>query len=196
MTTDAQRWNARYADGTPPDEISPHPVVVDALTTSGFAAPGRAGDIACGWGDAALWCAQQGFETTSFDVSSIALDAVAQRAEDAGLSISTAVHDTTIDGVPAGPWDFLCCVHYLDRTMLQSLTTQLRPGGIAAVAIATKANLERHVRPSARFLLDPGELADLVAPEDSGIEILRADEAWRDNGVHEAWLIATVPRLA
>ncbi len=190
MTTDAERWNSRYSQATPPQEISPHELIIDAVSGQDFPPLPRAADIACGWGDAGLWCAQRGFETTCFDVSTTALEAVARRAEDGGISIATAEHDTTVDGVPVGPWDLLCCVHYLDRAMLQSLSSQLRPGGIAAVAIATTANLERHDRPSARFLLEPDELSSLVAPEGSGMEILRSDEAWRDNGVHEAWLVS------
>jgi len=53
----------------------------------------------------------------------------------------------------------------------------------------TTTNLERHERPSSRFLLDPGELPDLV-PD---LEVVEFTEAWRSNNAHEAWLVATAP---
>ena len=189
MTSDAERWDRRYADAHPPEKLEPPAIVVEAVTYV-TAPDGRAGDIACGWGDAGLWLAQHGLSATCFDVSAVALAAVATRASKLGLHVKTDLHDTTTDGVPAGPWDLLSCTHYLDRDMLRGVANELSVGGIVAVAIATKTNLDRHERPSERFLLDPGELHALITEAKPGLEILRSDEAWRDNGVHEAWLIA------
>lgn len=193
MTSDAQRWNDRYAHSSVPTAISPHPVIVEAAKLHDEPQGLRAGDIACGWGDAGLWLAAEGFDVTCFDVSSVALQAVAQRAADSDINIRTAVHDTQTQGTPTGPWDLLCCTHYLDRNLLGGLSNHLNPGGIIAVAIATTTNLERHERPSKRFLLELGELIGLTTANAPDLHILRADETWRTNEVHEAWIIAQLP---
>ena len=187
MNTDSDRWDERYSNASPPDTLTVHPLLVEAI---GHATPtGRAADVACGWGDAGLHLARSGFDVTCFDVSTVALDAVERRAIELDVAVSTASHDTTTDGAPAGPWDILWCAHYLDREFLGGLGSQLRDGGIAAIAIATKTNRERHERPSARFLLDPNELLALVTDGQPALEVLRFDEEWRANDVHEAWLI-------
>ena len=83
----------------------------------------------------------------------------------------------------------IACVHYLDRGLIGRLANELAPAGLLVVAIATAKNLERYDRPSARFLLEPGELPTLL----SGLDIVESSEDWRRNSVHEAWLVATKP---
>ncbi len=188
-TSDADRWDARYRDAPIPQLLSPPELVRTALAEIPTLAPVL--DVACGWGDAGLWLADRGADVTLTDVSAVALAAVEARAADSGLSVDTVVRDLTTGTVPAGPWHAITCVHYLDRTLLAHLGAVLAPGGRLVVAIATTTNLERHERPSARFLLQPGELPDLV-PD---LDVVDFSEAWRRNDVHEAWLVAT-PRPA
>jgi len=182
---DADRWNSRYRDTPIPETINPPEVVSLELDRT---EPGsNVLDIACGFGDAGLAFAQGECNVTLIDVSEVALDAVSQRAAAASLDITTVVADLDGRTFPPGPWDLIICVHYLDRAILGSLGALLAPGGRVVVAIATETNLDRHVRPSKRFLVAPGELPTLV-PD---LEVIHHDEAWRANGVHEAWLIAT-----
>lgn len=181
---DAERWDARYRNNEAPAELHPPELVTAAL---GDLQPGaRVLDVACGWGDAGLWLATQGATVTLADASTVALDAVANRSTVLGVDVETVAIDLVDQAVPVGPWDAITCVHYLDRKLLPRLAGELAPSGKLVVAIATTTNLERHERPSARFLLEPGELGTLV-PQTS---TARHDEAWRANGVHEAWLVA------
>jgi hypothetical protein len=53
----------------------------------------------------------------------------------------------------------------------------------------TRRNLERHAHPSARFLLEEGELGRLA--EDLGV--LRLEEGWSSSGRYEARLLARKP---
>ena len=78
-------------------------------------------------------------------------------------------------------------MHYLDRDLLPRLGDTLSKGGLLVVAVATTTNLERHDRPSSRFLLEPDELPTLVP----NLNIIEHNETWRANGSYEAWLIAT-----
>ena len=55
-----------------------------------------------------------------------------------------------------------------------------------AVAIATVTNLERSPRPRREHLLEADEILTLVP----GLEVVHHSEAWRENGRHEAHLVA------
>ena len=95
---------------------------------------------------------------------------------------------------PPEPVTLVCCFHYLNRSLLQTVASDLPPGAVFAASIATVGNLERHDRPSARFLLDPGELGDLVVgmgQEDHGsqLTVLHHWEGWNSAGFHEAEIV-------
>lgn len=184
---DAQRWDARYAEETMPASLAPPELVRTALADIGTLAPVL--DVACGWGDAGLWLADQGADATLTDVSPVALAGVEARAAEAGLMVSTVARDLTSGPLPEGEWEAITCIHYLDRALLPRLGAALAPGGRLVVSIATKANLERHPRPSVRFLLEPDELPTLIAD----LDVVKFSEAWRSNDVHEAWLVAKRP---
>ncbi len=185
---DAARWNARYDASEPPRELSPPQVVSTHLADVGGA--GSALDVACGWGDSGLYLATLGASVTLADVSEVALAAARARAAILGVSVDTITTDLAADDIPGGPWDVITCAHYLDRQLLPRLAQALSPNGRLVCAIATITNLERHERPSARFLLERDELATLVPT----LDVIHHSEEWRDNGVHEAWLVARATR--
>jgi len=146
-------------------------------------------DIACGFGQDGLSLAQTGAAVHFLDVSPVVLAHVEARATALGLDVETTAFDTTADSLPPGPWDLVSCVHYLDRDLLTRIGSVVAPNGRVAVAIATTTNLERHERPSQRFLLDPEELPHLIE-QDGTLKVVHFDEAWRANGAHEAWVVA------
>jgi|GEM_PF-6131555 len=53
--TDAARWDARYTSAPIPQLIAPPELVTHALADISTLAPVL--DVACGWGDAGLWLA-------------------------------------------------------------------------------------------------------------------------------------------
>lgn len=186
MIDDRDRWNARWravSTATEPKPPGVLPESVGYLPTSG-----RAVDLAGGAGDGALWLAQRGLDTTLAEVSDVALDLAEERAAALRLNLTTLQVDLDEAPVPAGPWDVIACSHYLNRPLLAALSAELAPGGIVVVGIATTTNLERHERPSARFLLEPAELPSLVGGQ---VTVLRHVEDWAPWGVHEARLVAT-----
>jgi len=186
---DRERWNDRYRGVHPTDGAVP------SDTAQGLAAllppRGRALDVAGGPGADAVWLAGRGLDTTLVDVSDEALRIAAARAADAGVALRTVRADLTVDPLPAGPWDVVLVRHYLQRDLFPVLAVALAPGGLLCACVATRRNLERHERPSARFLVEPGELADLVAGAD--LEVVRAVERWTGpgpDGRHEAVVVA------
>jgi tellurite methyltransferase len=186
MTKDDQkRWDARWtARGDAPlSEPSPWLTSITSLPASG-----RALDVGSGSGRHALWLAAHGLDVTAVDISPIALERAEHEAGRRGLRLRTVCMD--LDGdMPEGLWDVVLLSNFLHRPLLGRAADLLVPGGQLIVDHPTRTNLERHERPSARFLLEDGELPSLVP----GLRIVHHSEAWRDNGRHEAHFIALKP---
>lgn len=168
---DRERWDRRYASG---EEAEPEPP--DWLEALGDEIPsrGRALDVAAGTGRAALWLARRGLDVTAVDVSAVGLERCAARAHREGLSVETVASDLEQDPLPAGPWDVITCFHYLQRDLFPALRESLAAGGVLVCEIGTRRNLERHARPSARWLLEENELLRLCAP----LSIVYYREGW------------------
>ena len=177
-----ERWNRRWAeghhsDGEPPDWLDEVEAFGDAH--------GRALDIACGGGRVALWLARRGFQVTATDISEIALARCREVVRVEKLAVEILEVDLESQPPPTGPWEVITCFHYLQREIFPVLCGALAPGGLLVAEIATRRNLERNQRPSARFLLELGELADLVAP----LELIHYREGWFED-FHVARVVA------
>ena len=202
MTDDAAaRWNTRYRGleteaSSAALELRP-PASLRRLEPF-LPAPTVAVDLAGGNGGGALWLAERGFDPVLVDVSDVALTQASDVAALRSLPLRTACVDlagwplaTILDEVPADV-GLVTCFHYLNRALLSSIGAGLPPGAVFMAAIATETNLERNARPSARFLLKPGELAALVLGDGSPgteLEVLHSNEGWTDTGHHEAELV-------
>ena len=184
MTSPAQRWDGIYENTAEPGE--PADFVVDAaelLPTSGTAV-----DLAGGPGATALWLAARGLDTTLVEVSRRALDVAIETAAQRGVALEAVQHDLEADVQLGRCWDVAVVSNFLHRPLLAALETLLNPGGVALVRVATVTNLERHERPSARFLVESDELPSLC----HGLEVIEFAEGWFDDR-HEARLIARRP---
>ncbi len=189
------RWNGRYDDLPPVDVDDPPPAALVGLAaflpTDGFAV-----DLAGGDGTGGLYLARRGLDTTVVDVSEVALRRARTLADTAGVELTTMQADLTDRperflsdlSQQQGP-GLITCFHYLQRDLLEAMPDVVRPGLTVAVSIATERNLERHARPSARFLLAPGELARLLSGP--GVRALHRGEGWTPSGTHEAEAVIT-----
>lgn len=186
--SERDRWDDRYREVEGLNNVNEliGSLITETQPAGAGRSRGRALDIAGGSGADALFLAGNGFDSTLLDVSPVGLQLAEDAATERGLAISTVAVNTERAPLPEGPWDLIHIAHYLHRPTIAAAAAALAPGGILVVSIATTTNLERHERPPAMFLLKPGELGDL-APD---LEVVRYDEDWRANGVHEAWLVA------
>ncbi|WP_145275790.1 class I SAM-dependent methyltransferase [Tautonia plasticadhaerens] len=183
---DRIRWDARHREQAGREHgPSPFAVSLDGLLPH----RGRALDVAGGTGRHALWLARRGLDVTLADLSGVALEIAAGRADREGLPLRTVTIDLEAGPAPEGPWDLIVCVDFLWRPLLAGLPTALHPGGLLLVAHPTRSNLRRHERPGPRHLLDDGELPGLIR----GLEVLHDEEGWTPEGRHEARLVARRP---
>jgi SAM-dependent methyltransferase len=179
---DRDRWDRRWGDGSH-NEGDP-PVWLAELDAE-LPREGPALDLAAGAGRATLWLARRGLRVTALDVSAVGLERCRERAAREGLQVETRVHDLATTPLPAGPWALIGCFAYLQRELFPAMIARLAPGGVLACEITTSRNLERHARPSARFLVEPNELLRLAAP----LEVVYYREGWLE-GRARARLVA------
>lgn len=182
------RWDARYRERGP-EARDPAPFVrsLDAVLPRGDGGARRpaALDVAGGAGRHAIWLARRGLDVTLADFSPVALDLARQAAVAAGVALRTLEVDLETAPLPASAFDLILSVDFLYRPLFAAFPGALAPGGLLVVAHPTRSNLARHPHPSARFLLDDGELPRLAR----GLAVVRYEEGWFDDR-HEARLVA------
>lgn len=157
------------------------PLVADLLPSEG-----RAVDLAGGPGRHAVWLAERGLDVTLVDVAEQGLARARERAAARGVSVTMLQADLEADPPLPGSWDVMLIAHFLHRPLLARAADLLAPGGLLIVVHPTRSNMQRHPKPSARFVLEDGELMTLVP----GLQIERYEEGWTDAGVHHARLVA------
>ncbi len=186
----ADRWNDRYRVRGPTDD--PPAAMLDEVAAL-LPEMGSVVDIAGGDGRNARWFAARGYQVTIIDVSAVALSHARDQMRTVGLEPECIERDLEVDEMPEGRrWDIAFMHLYYDPELVRALPNHLEPGGVLVIAQPTVTNLERHAQPSARFLLEVGEiesLAEALAREQA-LEILRVDATWRTSGRHEGWLVA------
>ncbi|MBI2478288.1 MAG: class I SAM-dependent methyltransferase [Planctomycetia bacterium] len=180
---DRVRWNKKYQHG---DHASSEPSCLLTSLAPLLPVSGRALDLAGGAGRNAIWLARRGLDVCLADVSDVALQLAEASALAAGVSIGVQRIDVEEGPFPAGPWDLIVSVYFLSRPLFEIFPAALAHGGTLVCIHPTRTNLQRHDKPSERFLLEDGELPGLVEK----LEIIHYEEGWLAEGRHEAVLVA------
>ena len=94
-----------------------------------------------------------------------------------GLNIETLVADLETDPLPLGPFQVITCFKYRQPELFPTIQARLNSGGLFLGEVATIQNLERHNRPSLRFMAEAGELRELC----NSMKILYYGEGWFDD---------------
>ncbi|WP_020388280.1 class I SAM-dependent methyltransferase [Kribbella catacumbae] len=174
-------WNARYSESSQIWSGKPNVELVDEV--EGLI-PGSALDLGCGEGADAIWLAQQGWQVTGVDISSVALSRAAQHAEDAGVAdridwqqheLGKSFPDGTFDLVSA---QFLHSLAELPReTILRAAAESVAPGGILLIeGHLGFPDVEKHADHPDIHFPTPAEVIADVGLEDGRWEILVARE--------------------
>ncbi len=178
---DRRDWDDRYSEDGVAHENQPGPPPTLAAVAHLFPVEGRALDIACGPGRAAVWLALRGMEVLGVDVSSVAIDLARRLASLHGVSnrCRFEVHDLD-SGLPEGPpVDLLLCHRFRDPRLDEAMINRLEPGGLLAVAALSEVGAT-----PGRFRTRPGELNRAFRE----LEVAARGEA---DGV--AWLVGRKP---
>lgn len=145
-------------------------------------AAGDALDVASGSGRNAFWLAAHGLSTLAIDRDADKIETIRRTAEERHLALRAEVADlestvesgfSRISPVESGfsrtfgqTYDVIVVVHYLHRPLFPALREALRPGGVLVYETFTRAQARRGKPTNPAFLLEPGELRELVAPLD------------------------------
>jgi SAM-dependent methyltransferase len=144
---DADAWDARYAGSDLVWSADANQFVVEVV--EGWP-PGRAVDLACGEGRNAIWLAQQGWDVTAIDFSSVAIERARRLADDAGVEVEWVCADATTYRYDPATVDLaLVCYLQLPADQLGAALANAReaiaPGGAVVVIAHALENLEHGV---------------------------------------------------
>jgi tellurite methyltransferase len=120
------KWDERYTQS----ERLPAPAMVLANNLHLLPAVGKALDLACGLGANALLLAEQGLETTAWDLSPVAIERLQERAKACGLHVETDIRDVQLHPPVPDAFDVVVVSHFLDRNLMPAIAAALRPGGV------------------------------------------------------------------
>jgi SAM-dependent methyltransferase len=127
---------------------------------------GDALDVASGSGRNAFWLAARGLRTVAIDRDADAIAGIRETAERLRLPLRADIVDLEIGDatLPVAAYDLIVAVHYLHRPLFPALRAALRPGGMLVYETFTRGQAQRGKPTNPAFLLEPGELRELVAP--------------------------------
>jgi SAM-dependent methyltransferase len=142
-------------------------------------------DVASGAGRNALFLAAAGWHVHAVDRDADALATLRASADVAGVQVSTEVLDLENSTTAFGEQEFggVVVFNYLHRPLVPGLIASLAVGGVLIYETFTIGQEKRGHPKNPLFLLNRGELAQLVAP----LAILRSRE-----GDFEGRLIASI----
>ncbi len=158
-----ERWNERYAGDAfhplpdaPAEWLVEHDPLLRELAQGGAA---RALDVACGDGRNARRLAELGFAVDAVDVSDVAVAALRAAAAERGLRIDARTLDLEHDTLPAGAYDVVVCMNYLQRDLFEPLERALAPSGLLLYETFARAHVEDLGKPfNPAYVLERNEL--------------------------------------
>jgi SAM-dependent methyltransferase len=141
-------WDERYR--TKPEIWSGNPNAALVAEAAGLR-PGTALDAGAGEGADALWLAARGWKVTAADISSVAIQRAAKRADERGLAIDWLHADLAKAPAP-GTYDFVTA-HFLhvpkaeQQPLFRHLAAGVAPGGTLLVVGHDPSDMAKMPRP-------------------------------------------------
>ena len=138
---DATSWDDRYEKGDTPWETGQPSSELQRVVAEAGIKPCRVLELGCGTGASAVWLAQQGFDVTALDLSSLAIERARRRAGAAGALVRFQAADVLdLPAESTGPFDFFFdrgCYHVVRREdtrgYLETLLRLTRRGTLGLV---------------------------------------------------------------
>jgi len=153
------QWNERYQHA----DALPQAARVLSENLHLLPAKGYALDLACGRGGNAMRLAQQGLQVDAWDISDVAIDALAQMAASESLEIAAQVRDVEKNPPEQQRYDVIVVSYFLERSLFPVLIDSLKKGGLIFYQTFTQSRVsERGPRTPAYRLADQ-ELLQIFA---------------------------------
>jgi len=182
VVTSEAFWDQRYQSSS--NLWSGH-VNTHLVTEVSDLSPGVALDVGCGEGADAIWLAEQGWQVTAVDVSSVALERGAVHALEVGADVAkriTWLHADLTEWIPAAASYDLVSAQFLhlpkdQREVLhRQLAESVAPGGILLIVGHHPSDLQTTIpRPDVPELFFTA--TDVAAALDAEQWVTRVDEA-------------------
>lgn len=169
---DRHRWDQKW-QSLAGEEFSVHPLL--AKNHHLLPGEGRALDLACGFGQNAIWLAQNGYSTLGLDLSPVALTRARARAIQSGVCARTLFVQVDLETtwpLPDQAFDLVCVFRFLNRRLFPAIRASLQPGGLVVYSTRHTGALAHHPSATHEFLLARGELEQVF----SDWQILHAAE--------------------
>ncbi|HLV44192.1 MAG TPA: class I SAM-dependent methyltransferase [Aggregatilineales bacterium] len=181
---DLARWDDRYRREDWKNARDPYPLLAEHVPPI---ADGFALDLACGLGHNSIWLARHGYHVLGVDLSRVALEKARKAASAAGMAERVRFAQVDLDHYrpPAGCFDLVAVIRFLDRALFPYIAASLKPGGLLIYATLNWRRRETHPEVEPVYLLQPGELKTSFP----GFELLHASEV----GDHSE-IVARKPR--
>jgi SAM-dependent methyltransferase len=159
VRSEIERWNAKYLAANPNPGFEPDPLLLELAP---LLRGGLALDVACGVAHNAMFIAEHGYDVLAVDGSLTALRYAREQLRSRRLPVQLVAVDLDRVSPPAGYFDLIVVVRYLDRNLIPRLARGLRPGGLL-VYKTFNVHYQRE-RPAFNpdYLLRPGELSRLL----------------------------------
>jgi len=124
---DKRKWDGIYAQS---EAEAPAPASVLSDHSHLLPVTGDALDLACGKGGNAIFLAESGLTTSAWDISEAAMQTLTTTAAERGVAMTLEQRDVV--GSPPSPesFDVIVISRFLDRTIMQDITTALRENGL------------------------------------------------------------------
>lgn len=186
MRADRTHWETRHADSH--SQASPSPFLVENADHI----RGRVLDVACGKGHNGLFLARRGNSVEGIDIAFSALIDANNVALAENLPARFIQADLDDFPLPIERYDAVINFRFLNRRLLPSLASALKPGGVLAVETFLIDQKEIGHPRNPDFLLRRGELRDAFR----SLEELRYEEGLfdvADGKAHLARLLARRP---
>jgi xanthine dehydrogenase accessory factor len=155
-----ERWNRRYAErGFEAFPDRPSEWLVENRDLLVGRSGRRALDVACGSGRNSRYLAELGFAVDAVDASDVAVAALRSAAAERGLTVEARRIDLESEPLPAGPYDVIVQLNYLQRDLFEALARALTPGGLLVIETVARAHVDELGNPfDPRFVLADNEL--------------------------------------
>lgn len=179
---DARDWDERYGEKPLLWSKGPNRFVAEELADL---EPGSALDVACGEGRNAVWLAEQGWEVTGVDFSSVALERARRMAEEQEVEVRWVEADIH-DWDPERRFDLVLVAYvhlpFGERTaLMQKVVSWVAPGGYLFLVGHDVATVGVSGPPNPDLLWDPERTSEAAGP----LRVIRSERRSRQTETGE-----------